>query len=391
MKDLFDAVKEAYSQSEPSPAEGGWQKVSASMRRTSVLRTIAWGGASIAACAAIAMFFVRAPHSGSDTVPVSRVAEVTPSVPVVEMIQEEPLSTPSVPKSSPVQPVITHKILAQAQAETGNTLIEGEAVEAETAETVKAADVFSAELNDSDEKQSAPDRDISRKDPRIDNWWEEEPAPKNKRHIRVGLNASASPMSSTTSNMFIPQMEYLAVLKSNNAFYNFTSSERLSLYGNFSPEPTPVTYSHDLPLGLGIAFNFPLTDRFSIETGLNYTYLHSVEDNKGSLSDQKLHFAGIPLRAEYAVISKGNFSLYAGAGASVEKCLKASVGRRSYDEKRLQWAGETFAGAEYKLWKSTSLYLQPTVSYWFTYTDLVTYRTENPLVFSVDAGLRFHL
>ncbi len=75
----------------------------------------------------------------------------------------------------------------------------------------------------------------------------------------------------------------------------------------------------------------------------------------------------------------------------MEKCLKASVGRRSYDEKRLQWAGEAFAGVEFILWKSTSLYLQPTVSYWFTDTDLVTYRTETPLVFSVNAGLRFHL
>ena len=383
MKDLFDAVKEAYSQSEPSPAEGGWQKVSTSMRRTSVLRTIAWGGASIAACAAIAMLFVRAPHSGFDTVPVSSVAEVTPSVPAVEEMPEE-------------KPQPAHALVAQAHVEKEKQYLEEEDVVAVSGDTVKATVTFSAVPDDSEAQQparkTASDRDVSSNEElQPYNWWADEPAPKNKRHLKVGLNASASPMSSATSNMLVPQMDYLAVLKSNTALYNFSDSEKKSAFSNFSSGPTSVSYSHDLPIGLGIALNFPLTDRFSIETGLNFTYLHSIEDNNGSLSDQRLHFAGIPLRASYAFIRKGNFSIYAGAGASLEKCLKASIGSRSYDEKRLQWAGEAFAGAELKLWKSTSLYLQPTVSYWFTDTDLVTYRTENPLVFSIDAGLRFHL
>ena len=368
------------------------------MRRTSVLRTLAWGGASIAACAAIAMLFVRTPHSGLDTVPASRVAEVTPSVPAVKEMPEETTLSNAVTMLSAEKPVTQH-LVAQAHVETDEPSIDREVAETETetAGTVQETTVSLSAVPDDAEAQqparkTASDRDISSKEePQPYNWWADEPAPKNKRHLKVGLNASASPMSSATSNMLVPQMDYLAVLKSNTALYNFSDSEKKSAFSNFSSGPTSVSYSHDLPIGLGIALNFPLTDRFSIETGLNYTYLHSVEDNFGSLSDQKLHFAGIPLRASYAFIRKGTFSLYAGAGTSVEKCLKASIGSRSYDEKRLQWAGEAFAGAELKLWKSTSLYLQPTVSYWFTDTDLVTYRTENPLVFSVNAGLRFHL
>lgn len=383
MKDLFDAVKEAYSQSEPSPAEGGWQKVSTSMRRTSVLRTIAWGGASIAACAAIAMLFVRAPHSGFDTVPVSSVAEVTPSVPAVEVLTEK-------------KPQPAHALVAQAHVEKEKQYLEEEDVVAVSGDTVKATVTFSAVPDDSEAQQpvlnNTSDRDIpADEEPQHDNWWAEDPAPKNKRHVKVGLKASASPVSRATSNMLVTQMEYRAVLKSNNYINNFTDSEIKFAYSNFISGPNSASYSHDLPVGLGIALNLPLADRFSIETGLNFTYLHSIEDNNGSLSDQRLHFAGIPLRASYAFIRKGKFSIYAGAGASLEKCLKASIGSRSYDEKRLQWAGETFAGAELKLWKSTSLYFQPTMSYWFTDTDLVTYRTENPLVFSIDAGLRFHL
>ena len=396
MKDLFDAVKEAYSQSEPSPAEGGWQKVSTSMRRTSVLRTIAWGGASIAACAAIAMLFVRVPDSGLNTVPASRVAEVTPSFSAFEVLPEESISSESVAVTPLIKPVNGHKLVAMADFKTENAFSDREEAGTETVEAADADDTSTSVQDDYEIQrpiqESVPGRDISgEEEHKIDNWWAEEPAPKNKRHVKIGLNASASPVSSVASNVLVPQMDFLAVLKSNNSYYNYTSSEKMSMYSNFSSQPTSVSYSHDLPLGFGIALNLPLADRFSIETGLNFTYLHSIEDNNGSLSDQKLHFAGIPLRAEYAVIRKGNFSLYAGAGASMEKCLKASIGSRSYSEKRLQWAGEAFAGTEFILWKNTSLYLQPKLSYWFTDTDLITYRTENPLVFSIDAGLRFHL
>ena len=387
MKDLFDAVKEAYSQSEPSPAEGGWQKVSASMRRASVLRAIAWGGTSIAACAATALLLFHPSHSVSDPVQVSRTAEVTPSAPVLEVLTEEPVSDPSAPMLSPVQPVSAHRMVAQAHVETEEASLDGDTAEAETeaveaigaVETVKAADTASDVQDDSEVQQ--PER-----------WWEEPvPATKDRRHVKIGVNASASPMSSAVSNVFMPQTVFLAVLKSNSILNNSTASEIQSMYSNFSSMPTSVNYSHDLPVGLGIALNFPLTDRFSVETGLNYTYLHSTENDHGSISDQRLHFAGIPVRAEYSLIRRRAFSLYAGAGTSLEKCLKASIGGRTYSERRLQWSGEAFAGAEYTMWKNTSLYLQPTVSYWFTDTDLITYRTENPLVFSISAGIRLHL
>lgn len=404
MKDLFDAVKEAYSQSEPSPADGGWQKVSASIRRASVLRTLAWGGASIAACAAIVLLFVSVPGSRFDTVPESRTAEMTAPSPTLEVLPED--STLSENEPQLIQPVTGHNLVALAQVKAADASSNSEDAYTEATEAVEVAETAeviddietSCSVKDSSEVQQTvqspvPNRDISPEEvQQPERWWEEaEPAPKNRRHMKVGVNASISPMSSAVSNVIMPQTDFLAVVKSNNFYYNSTASEKEFLFSNFSSLPTSVNYRHDIPLGLGIAINFPLTDKFSIETGLNYTYLHSVENNNGSLSDQRLHLAGIPVRAEYAIVLNNNFSIYAGAGASVEKCLKASLGKKTYNEKRLQYAAETFAGAELRLWKNTSLYLQPTLSYWLTDTDLITYRTENTLVFSVDAGLRFRL
>ena len=74
-----------------------------------------------------------------------------------------------------------------------------------------------------------------------------------------------------------------------------------------------------------------------------------------------------------------------------ERSRSASLGRVECEEIRLQWSAGAFAGLQYELGPRVHLYFQPDFSYSFTKTDLVTYRTENPLVFSLNAGLRFDL
>lgn len=398
MKNLFDAVREAYSQNEPTPAAGGWQKVSASIRRASVVRTVAWAGGAIAACAACAMLFLRVPDSSS--VPVSQpVRELTAAVEAQPSNEVVPTNAqPSIevqPVKARPRPVAASPLVAQADAETivfeGNDDIDSISVEEDPVPA--ATEVVS--------EQHQP-AEPAIKEPQPEQWWANEPAPRKHRRISVGVNASASPISRATSTVTIPPIDFLAILKSSNSlFVNDAFSNNPYLSNNYlAIEPfllnaragtSTTSYSHDLPVGLGLVVNYPLTERLSLETGLNYTYLHSVEDANGVLSDQRLNFLGIPLRAEYSLLKGRNFSLYTGAGASVDKCLKATVGEKSYAEKRLQWSAEAFAGVEYSLWKGTSLYLQPKLSYWLTDTDLVIYRTDNPLIFSLDAGLRFHL
>lgn len=394
MKDLFDAVKDAYSQNEPVPAAEGWQKVRTSMRRASLVRSLACAGGTIAACAACVLLFVHVHDSSIEIAPEYHAArQFTAEAPSADLPVEE--SAAEAIPSEPVKSSDNHGRQADAVADAAAT--SASIVAPDFQAVPQTPPQTSRQYTSQITQQTAEAPIVAGTEPtevqelQPDDWWTEESAPKNKLHVKVGLSASTSPISSTVSNVFIPQMDFLAVLKSNNFANNHTPSEMKFLYSNSSSGPTSVSYSHDLPLGLGIALNFPLSHRLSFETGLNYTYLHSVEDDHGFLSDQRLHLAGIPLRAEFALIRRRAFSLYAGAGATLEKCLKASIGSRTYSERRLQCSGEAFAGAEYNIWKNTSLYLQPTVSYWFTETDLITYRTENPLVFSISAGIRFHL
>ena len=155
---------------------------------------------------------------------------------------------------------------------------------------------------------------------------------------------------------------------------------------------TPVSrYQHDLPLTLGLSVRLSLTPRIGLESGLDYTYLRSVEEVDGARLEQRLHFVGIPLRADARIWSRGGFDFYAGLGVEVEKCVSATLGLIPCSEPALQWSAGAFAGFQYRLGPQVRLYFQPELSYYFTRTELVTIRTEHPLSVALQAGLRFEL
>ena len=154
---------------------------------------------------------------------------------------------------------------------------------------------------------------------------------------------------------------------------------------------TKNSYRHDLPLTFGLTARIDLTSRMGAECGLEYTYMHSsVESMAGKLS-QNLHFIGIPVRFDARVCSWNGFDMYAGIGIKAEKCVAASIGHVQCEEKRIQLSAGTFAGVQYPIGRRAHLYFQPDLSYYLTKTDLITYRTENPFTFSLNAGIRFDL
>lgn len=159
----------------------------------------------------------------------------------------------------------------------------------------------------------------------------------------------------------------------------------------FFSESASATYHHHLPLSVGLQLKLDLLPWLGVESGAEYTYLHSTQESAAGTLDQRLHFVGIPLRVDFRIWQLGSFDLYAGFGAKLEKCVSASLGRVACEEPRLQFSAEAFGGIQFQLWGRAHLYLQPSLSWYLTHTDLITYRTENPVGFSVNAGLRFDL
>lgn len=225
------------------------------------------------------------------------------------------------------------------------------------------------------------------------------PPSRQKPRLALGLRAGAGTIR-RAANIALESAPYIAALTYLNATdaaslpkvkSNTSNTLPYSVTANDLYPDAGMHYSHDLPLTLGLSVRLDLSPRFGVESGLEYTYLHSVGESVTGRLDQRLHFIGIPLRADARLWTGKGFDLYMGAGVKMEKCVSAVLGRIACEEPRLQWSAEAFGGIQYRLGGRTHLYFQPELSWYFTKTDLVTCRTEHPLGLTLHAGLRFDL
>ena len=152
-------------------------------------------------------------------------------------------------------------------------------------------------------------------------------------------------------------------------------------------------YRHHMPLGAGLKIGIGLTEHLSLTTGLNYTLLWSELQPLGSegKSDQFLHYIGLPLGAEYRLLSKGAFALSAGAGVCLDFLAAAYIDKRKVDDKPLQWTANLNAAALWELSGKLSLYLQPELNWYISKTGMNSIRNDSPLGATLRVGLRLNL
>ena len=122
-----------------------------------------------------------------------------------------------------------------------------------------------------------------------------------------------------------------------------------------------------------------------------YTFLSSdlrFEDSSEELS-QKLHYLGIPLRANWNFVDTRLFTLYLSAGGAVEKCVYGKLGSDDLSQRPWQFSVLGAVGVQYNLSKRVGIYAEPGVSYYFDdASSLQTLRKEHPCSFTLQAGLR---
>ena len=152
-------------------------------------------------------------------------------------------------------------------------------------------------------------------------------------------------------------------------------------------------YRHHMPLGAGLKIGIGLTERLSLTTGMNYTLLWSELQPLGSegKSDQFLHYIGLPLGAEYRLLSKGAFALSAGAGVCMDFLAAAYIDKRKVDDKPLQWTANLNAAALWELSGKLSLYFQPELNWYISKTGMNSIRNDSPLGATLRVGLRLDL
>ena len=178
--------------------------------------------------------------------------------------------------------------------------------------------------------------------------------------------------------------------------------------------PTPAvryqpetTLKHRTPVTVGVGVQYELTNRWALESGITYTYLHSTGTSEGVFNyttSQQLHYVGVPLSASYKFVDANRFEMYARGGGAVERAVSAkrtqtvSVANESssvntsqkIDYKGVQLSAAVAVGAELKLSKHIGLYAEAGAGYFFDNNQPLSYRTEHPLSLTLQAGARFH-
>lgn len=194
---------------------------------------------------------------------------------------------------------------------------------------------------------------------------------------------------------------------------NSNSSASVDQNDNFDNELKAYAYEvpsgkvkHKAPISAGLGISYFLNDRWSLQSGVTYTFLRSewssdpLTGNHAAYK-QNLHFIGIPLSISYKIAEWNRFQLYASAGGMCEFNVDGKYKETIFSEnlektsnknlhmKKPMWSVNTRAGIAYPLWRFLNVYAEAGASYYFDNgSEIETIRSDKPFNVSLQAGFR---
>ena len=163
---------------------------------------------------------------------------------------------------------------------------------------------------------------------------------------------------------------------------------------------------HDKPITFGLSVSKSLGNKWSLETGLQYSLLKSNftlgEDSYYIKQNQKVHYLGIPLQVSYRWFDVKNWSAYSSLGATLHIPIYGKNTKQYVTGKTIpymnsshfipscQWAVGTGIGLQYQFMTNWCVYFEPTFS-WYIPNGSTTHTiwTEHPFTITVPFGIRF--
>ena len=409
MEDWTDIIGEELENiEEPLPADD-WsvlQQKYVAARRRKKAAAFAWAGGitSVAAAAALVLLLIRPATVPADNNLVADqlppIEEVVPVDTVSIESQSENVEIPETvaPKKRKLIPTSVNVVkpsddvlIAQNKTEDkGETPAEEEIFDV-VKDTVSVTERLLADAGSTNDKKDVTE------DNQTDYWGlddfpEDEPRRKRMK-VSVGLSgsASASPILKVYDVNLDPP--YTGVTGPKDSTEVETPEPARAMMR--SKSSYTEKYRHDIPVSFGVSARLHITDRLSINIGLNYTRYASdrtrmFADYSYQNDRQYAHYLGIPVRLDWMIVNRKHFNFYVGAGVQADKCIYATIGDERLHEKEVLFGLNGAIGLQYYIIPKVGLYIEPDFSYSLNEGSIQTYRSREPFVITVRGGLRFN-
>ncbi len=393
MKSILDEAQEVVP-------ERVWEGVSAGLDKAARRKTVAlwWRraavGAAAAAAAVVVMGIFYASNIEDEIVPAAGDGDM---IAVVEPVTG-PVADDDADDVSLLAEVEDEAYVSPAAIDRKNMIPENaaEAIESSEREIIEHEQVITKNTDSSEEKAEEAVTD-TKKESGIyfpEDWGEEKS--EKKRDVSLVLSGVAGTNNALDQNKFVPMKRPDAAV-----------APKVT-----GIEETSVKSSYGIPLSFGAGVKFDLSPRWSIGTGVNYTYLTrqfygkytkvspegDIESVTSSDIRNQQHYMGIPVNAFCDIISNDKISFYAYAGGAVEKCVSDSYRLLNTDISHkekiagIQLSANAGVGVEFMLGKHLGLYIDPSVRYYFkNEKQPKSIRTVQPLMLGFEMGLRARL
>lgn len=370
---------------------------------------------ALCCCAALCFILLRPASQPANEVQLAAAPEIT--APEEIAAPAEITAEPALPQNnllainempSENQPVkVAKKAVSKATAPTDKELTaEAKPQETEAVQIAKAAEATKiAEATETAEEVAAPSQaPATQQKAEIYQYQTnaedvEFPQEKERKHNKFSVACLTADFNSGThmgtSRSTVSRM---AAQQQMNSF----GKEKVYEDGRKNSFFIPLTF------GLGVRFNF--NERWSLGTGVSYSYLgrtFSGEYQNPELPENyycekirhSLHYIGIPVNLYHNIAVSDRFRFYVSVGGTVEKAIS---NRYSFmqdnhtvtfrdDVLGVQLSAACGIGLEYRLTDRMGLYLDPNFRYYFKdYRQPKNIRTAQPFQINCELGLRWN-
>lgn len=388
----IDDIKVEMQEFESDSPKGLWESIEGRLPASKVAPTHSWWGWAVAAGAlavagASAFLFFR-PISPQEVISVEKAEPVVALNDVLPDPSEQIVRSQEIVEPVAVlQPKEAQRPEKSAVSQKTEALREATAVqEAETAQETTSAQ----ETEVLPWEEFSQETRVARKTP--------------QNRVSVGLAASGAASFSQT-----------ALIGGGPLFgvgldaVSWEDSPKLGLAVVNQGKDIESELRHKVPVRLTLGVSYAITDRLSVVSGLSHTlllseYKEGTQQNYKS-GEQRVEYVGVPINLKYDFYSSTRLDVYASAGLTLDKCIKAN---RTDDyflsgENRLKEvislgehpfqlsAGAAF-GAEYRIYDSLWLFGECGLAYFFNdRSSLEILYKERPLNATFNLGIRVAL